>query len=94
MKLLFLIFPMLTLPGLAQACEVCLSQQPKFFRGWTHGSGPQGDFDYVIVFTAIVIVVFTLGYAIKFLFWPGERNPEHIKRSVLNQSYEGFQRNR
>lgn len=94
MKRFFLLSLLSLVPGVARACEVCLSSQPKFFRGWTHGPGPQGDFDYFIVFTAMVIVLVTLGYAIKFLVRPGEREPDHIKRTVLNQSYEGVQRNR
>lgn len=94
MRRYLLISFLLTFPGLARACEVCLAQQPKFMRGWTHGAGPQGDLDYVIVFIAVLIVAFTLAYAIKYLVRPGEREPDHIKRIVLNQSYEGVQRKR
>lgn len=94
MRAFVVFFFVCVLPGLARACEVCLAQQPKFTRGWTHGAGPQGDFDYVIVFVALLIVVFTLAYAIKYLVHPGEREPDHIKRTILNQSYEGVQGNR
>lgn len=81
------IFPslliLLLLQGAASACEVCEANQPKILRGITHGAGPQGNSDYIIVMVAIVMVLFTLFYAIKFLARPGERGAEHIKRIVL-----------
>lgn len=70
----------------ARACEVCQAQQPEILRGLTHGAGPQGNFDYVIVSAAVAVVGFTLFYAIKFLVRPGERETTHIKRIVLDQN--------
>jgi len=73
----------------AHACEVCAAQQPKILRGLTHGAGPQGNFDYFIVLAAVAVVLFTLACAVKFLVRPGEREPGHIKRIILNQDYHG-----
>lgn len=68
----------------AFACPVCDKQQPKILRGITHGTGPQSDWDYAIVWTAVLIVLITLFYTIKWLIKPGEKNDNHIKRMVLN----------
>ena len=78
-----------TLRSAALACEVCAAQQPKILRGLTHGAGPQGNFDYVIVAATAAVVLFTLVYAIKCLVRPGEREATHIKRIVLEQEYHG-----
>lgn len=68
----------------AMACEVCKKQQPKILRGVTHGAGPQSDWDYVIVWGMVVIVLIALFYSIKWMLRPGEKENEHIKRSILN----------
>lgn len=73
----------------ALACEVCGAQQPEILRGLTHGAGPQGNFDYVIVLATVAVVLFTLVYAIKCLVRPGEREATHIKRIVLEEEYHG-----
>jgi hypothetical protein len=66
------------------ACEVCKKQQPKILRGVTHGAGPQSDWDYVIVGCVIILVLISLFYTIKWILHPGEKESEHIKRSILN----------
>lgn len=66
------------------ACPVCEKQQPKLLKGISHGAGPQGNFDYVIVWATVLIVLVTLFYTIKWLVKPGESNYNHIKRTVLN----------
>ena len=72
-------------PALAVlACPVCEKQQPKILRGITHGVGPQDNWDYIIVWTMVVIVAFTLFFSIKWLIRPGERSQTHIKRLILN----------
>lgn len=68
----------------ALACPVCEKQQPKILRGITHGAGPQDNWDYMIVWTMVVIVVVTLFFSIKWLIRPGERSQTHIKRLILN----------
>ena len=67
------------------ACELCAANQPKGLENITHGPGPAGDFDYIISIVAIVIVLLSLFYSIKFLVKPKEDNPDHVKNIVLNQ---------
>lgn len=86
MKKIILLLLLLTGYSAAYSCPGCESQQPKILRGITHGAGPQGDLDYVIVSVAAVIVVATLFFSLKWLLWPGEKEENHIKRTVL--SYE------
>lgn len=66
------------------ACPVCEKQQPKILKGIAHGAGPESNWDYVIIWTAVVIVVFTLFFSIKWLIRPGEKSSTHIKRFILN----------
>ena len=66
------------------ACPACEAQQPKLLRGITHGAGPSGKWDYFIVWVAVVIVLFTLFYSVKWLIRPGEKSAHHIKRMILN----------
>jgi hypothetical protein len=68
----------------AMACEVCKKQQPELLKGVTHGAGPQSDWDYVIVWCSVIIVVISLFYAVKWIMHPGEKESAHIKRSILN----------
>lgn len=72
--------------GIAQACEVCQSQQPKLFQGLTHGTGPEGNADFIIIVVAAIIVLFTLVLSIKFLVRPGEKNPDHIKNIIIDEN--------
>jgi len=69
---------------LISACPACEKQQPKILRGITHGAGPTGNWDYVIVAVAVIITVATLFYAVKWMIRPGETELNHIKRTVLN----------
>lgn len=65
------------------ACPACEKQQPKILRGITHGAGPQSNWDYVIVWATVVVVAFTLWFSVKWLFKPGEKSQQHIKRWIL-----------
>ncbi|EGV44548.1 hypothetical protein BZARG_2156 [Bizionia argentinensis JUB59] len=69
------------------ACDVCKKDQPKGFENITHGAGPSGDFDYIIIWSAIIIVGFTLFYSAKYLIKPKETNPDHIKNIVRNEGF-------
>ena len=71
--------------SLAFACSVCEKQQPKILRGITHGAGPQGRFDYIIIWIMVAITLATLYYSIKWLVKPGEKSGDHIKRFILNE---------
>ncbi|MEO8569373.1 MAG: hypothetical protein ABI419_09555, partial [Ginsengibacter sp.] len=66
------------------ACPACEKQQPKLLKGITHGAGPGGNWDYVIVAIAVAIVLFTLFFSVKWLIRPGEQSQNHIKRLILN----------
>lgn len=81
----FLLTLTATLLSLAAfACPVCEKQQPKILQGISHGAGPQSSIDYAIVWAAVIIVLVTLFYSIKWMLKPGERSDDHIKRTVLD----------
>ncbi|WP_226391132.1 hypothetical protein [Penaeicola halotolerans] len=67
------------------ACEVCESKQPEVLKGITHGTGPQGDIDYIIIWSAVIIVTFTLIMSVKYLIKPKEHQQDHIKHIVLEK---------
>ncbi|MET1056151.1 MAG: hypothetical protein ABWY16_12655 [Pedobacter sp.] len=66
------------------ACEVCEKRQPAFLRGITHGAGPEGKLDYVIVTVTILVVLATLFYSVKYLVRPREENGDHIKTLIID----------
>ncbi|HSQ44200.1 MAG TPA: hypothetical protein VLM16_04335 [Ginsengibacter sp.] len=66
------------------ACPACEKLQHAFLKGITHGAGPDGKWDYVIVTIAVFIVLVTLFFSVKWLVKPGEQSQSHIKRLVLN----------
>lgn len=68
----------------AFACEACKLQQPAVTRDFTHGVGPRGYFDWIIVAVIAVLTVFTFVYSLKYLVKPGEKDQDHIKNSILN----------
>lgn len=70
----------------AIACEVCKKNQPEILQEVTHGPGPQGQWDYLITWAAVVIVAFTLFFSIKFLVRPKEGDPNHVKNIVLKSN--------
>lgn len=69
---------------LALACPLCEKQQPKILQGITHGGGPEHQWDYVIVWVTVAIVLSTLYFSVKWLIRPGEKSDTHIKRFILN----------
>ena len=81
-----ILFSFILLAGfmVTTACPVCEKQQPEILKGITHGPGPQNNWDYLIIWAAIIIVVATLFFSVKWLIWPEEKNEKHIKRIVLN----------
>lgn len=84
MRKLFLIMLLLCNAVWALACPVCERNQPKILKGITHGAGPEGNWDYVIIWTTVAIVLFTLFFSVKWLIRPGEKSGRHIKRFILN----------
>ena len=83
MKLL-MVTALLFSNGTVMACDVCEKQQPKILRGITHGAGPESNWDYVAVWTTVAIVMVSLVYAVKWIVHPGEKESEHVKRSIFN----------
>ncbi|WP_343643785.1 hypothetical protein [Chryseobacterium sp.] len=69
---------------LYQACDACKLQQPKITQNLTHGTGPESQWDWIIVGVIALITLVTLFYSFKFLIIPGEKNRKHIKNSILN----------
>lgn len=67
------------------ACPVCERNQPKLLKGVVHGAGPDSQWDYLIIGIIAIIVVLTLFFSVKWLIKPGERQHNHIKRTVLNE---------
>lgn len=75
---------MLLLKIAAMACPACEKKQPKILAGIIHGAGPDSNWDYVIVWATVLIVLVSFFYTIKWFIKPGEDNYNHIKRTVLN----------
>ena len=85
MRKLIFIITLLLLQIASFACPVCERNKAKILRGITHGSSPDSNWDYVIVFAMIVIAIGTLFYSIKWLINPKEKNGSHIKYSFLTE---------
>lgn len=75
---------LLLIAGPAMACDVCQEQQPKALRNITHGTGPQGQLDFIIITISAIIVGLTLIFSIKYLVKPGEKSPDHVKNMVID----------
>jgi len=84
LKYIVLTISLFLLAHASFACEVCKSNQPKVLENITHGEGPQGNMDYLITWSATVLVLFTLVFSIKYLLNPKEDKPGHIKNIVLD----------
>jgi len=84
MKKLLLILPLLFTGYLAMACSACEKQQPKWLQGISHGAGPDSNLELIIVGIFTLIVVLTLFFSLKWIFKPGEKAQNHIKRLILN----------
>lgn len=85
MKTALLILTCLLLQTAAFACDACRQQQPAFLRKIAHGTGPDSNWDYLIVAIAALLVMVTLYYSVKWLIRPGEKAPDHIKQLVITQ---------
>lgn len=82
-KILLTVF-LLAFGFFTMACPVCEKNQPKVLKGITHGTGPQGPTDYVIIWIAVIIVLITLFFSVKWLIRPGEKSKSHIKYLFIN----------
>ncbi|KYH03730.1 MULTISPECIES: hypothetical protein [Chryseobacterium] len=85
MKKLKLIFPVFVFwTGYFQACDACKLQQPKITQDFTHGTGPESNWDWAIVIIIAIITLGTFFYSFKFLIKPNENNKKHIKNNILD----------
>jgi hypothetical protein len=64
-------------------CPVCEKQQPKITQGLTHGTGPNSNWDWVIITIFVLITLLTFFYSLKYLIKPDEKSSNHIKQSIL-----------
>lgn len=71
----------------ALSCPECDRNQPELLKGITHGEGPTGTVDYIILWTAVIIVSISLILSIKYLVRPKEDNKDHIKNIILNKYF-------
>ncbi len=78
-----MLLSLLGISNWALTCPVCEKQQPEILRGVTHGAGPQNDWDYVIVWIGVIIVLLTFFYSLKWIIRPGEKSISHIKQHIL-----------
>lgn len=87
MKKSIIFFLLIFFTGLNSfACEVCKNNQPRPLKGITHGVGPTGTIDYIIITIATIIVAVALFLSIKYLVKPKEGNSGHIKNIVLDEN--------
>ncbi len=77
------VFVFIAIANFAFACDACKLQQPKITKNITHGTGPDGNMDWLIVGIVGIITLITLYYSVKFLVKPGEKDKKHIKYSFL-----------
>ncbi len=85
MSLIILMFCFINNSYALALCDLCKANQPKGLEDVTHGEGPEGNIDYIIMYAAIVIVGYTLVMSIKYLVKPKEKEREHIKNLVLDE---------
>ncbi len=87
MKIRYLItFLLLIAYQFSSACELCEKRQPKITAGFTHGVGPDSNWDWVNISIITLFTLITLYLSIKYLVKPGEKNKDHIKRSILTNT--------
>ncbi|MEO6830866.1 MAG: hypothetical protein ABI378_01470 [Chitinophagaceae bacterium] len=84
MKKYSLLSVLILLQVAANACPACEKNQPTFLKGITHGTGPNSQWDWVIISIMVLITLAVLFYSIKWLVRPGEKSTNHIKNFILN----------
>jgi hypothetical protein len=85
MKKLFFAFIFIAAALSPYACPVCERAKARTaFGSITHGAGPTSNWDYVAVWIVIAAVLLSFFYSVKWLLKPAEKNPDHIKYSILN----------
>ena len=72
------------LAQIVSACPRCTKQQSKIIQGLTHGTGPQSNWDWVIIAFITALTLLTFIFSLKYLLKPGETSADHIKLSILS----------
>lgn len=80
----FIVLVVFVFPSMAVAQLLC-ETEPASTTGNLQNSNRL--LDSIIIGVAIMIVIFTLVMSIKYLFKPGENNPEHIKNIVKDEGF-------
>ncbi|MCA9597337.1 MAG: hypothetical protein KC776_28680 [Myxococcales bacterium] len=62
-------------------CPNCAVANPT-----AHSATPTGTWEFGVVAVGLVLVALALVAALKLLLRPGERAPEHIKRTILDDT--------
>lgn len=70
--------------GYAFACDACKLRQPEVTRNFTHGTGPDSNWDWFIVGVVILITMLAFIFSVRYLLKPGEKDKTHIKYSVFS----------
>ena len=73
-------FWFLTTATTLMACPVCEKRQPAGFANITHGTGPEGAFDYWMLYGSIGVVILTLLLYIRFIIRPETAAMRHLKQ--------------
>lgn len=84
MKKTILVFTAMMMGLRAFECPTCEIAQPRYLRGITHGTGPESNWDFLIISVTAVIVITALFFSVKWLVKPGEKSVTHIKHLILN----------
>lgn len=83
--IMFLVMALWVFPNMAVAQILCETEPAT--TDPTNLQSSNRLMDAIIVGVAIMIVLFTLVMSIKYLFKPGENNPEHIKNIVKDEGF-------
>lgn len=69
----------------AFACPACEKNQPAILRGITHGTGPDSNWDFVIIGVTVLIVTYCFTITLFRLLKPGENSKNHIKHLIFKE---------
>ena len=79
-KLIITGFFWLITTNMLTACPLCEKRQPAGFANITHGTGPEGAFDYWMLYGSIGVVIITLLLFIRFMISPETAAMRHLKQ--------------
>ncbi|WP_276483860.1 hypothetical protein [Paraflavitalea pollutisoli] len=68
------------------ACDVCTRRPDGILSWFGHGTGPQSQWDILIVAASMAIVFMTLWGMLKAMIQPADQAPDHIKQLVIKDN--------